>query len=213
VIAIDLTQSVATLEPDGKSDFQKNIEGVTRVLAQVPAGARVTVIGITDHSFAQPYILLSAHVPDDPGYFGERLSAARSEIVRIWRLRTIRLAPCFHQTDIFGVLQLASQIFAQQPDTSKRTLVLFSDMQQSAPELNLEALKIVPSFSIEAKRCGAFPELYNVQVHVLGVDGTGKSGIYWQTLREFWGGYFHNAGAVIRSYSVLRELWLTPNLN
>lgn len=51
VIAIDLTQSVATAGPDGKSDFQKNIEGVTRVLWQVPAGARVMVIGITDHSF------------------------------------------------------------------------------------------------------------------------------------------------------------------
>ena len=32
--------------------------------------SRVTVIGITDHSFAQPYILLSARVGADPGYFG-----------------------------------------------------------------------------------------------------------------------------------------------
>jgi hypothetical protein len=33
----------------------------------------VTVIGITDHSFGKPDILLSARIPDDAGYFGERL--------------------------------------------------------------------------------------------------------------------------------------------
>lgn len=56
VVAIDLTQSVATTGPDGKSDFEKNIEGVGKVVAQVPAGTQLTVIGITDHSFSEPYI-------------------------------------------------------------------------------------------------------------------------------------------------------------
>ena len=206
VIAIDLTQSVATVGPDGKSDFQKNIEGVTRLLAQVPAGARIRVIGITDHSFAQPYILLSAHIPDDPGYFGERLAAARGQIVRIWKLRDAHLDPHFHRTDILGALQLASQIFAQQPNVTKKMLVLFSDMRQGTSELNLESLKIVPSFSTVSKRCGALPDLHDVQVHILGVDGASKSTAYWQSLKKFWDGYFHNAGAVMRIYSILREL-------
>jgi hypothetical protein len=30
------------------------------------------VSGITDHSFTQPAILLSASISGDPGYFGER---------------------------------------------------------------------------------------------------------------------------------------------
>jgi hypothetical protein len=135
-IVIDLTQSVATLGPDGKTDFQKNIEGVTHVLAQVPAGPRVTVIGITDDSVAPPYVLLSAHNPDYAGYFGERLNAARGQIVWAWRLRSARLDPQFHLTDILGALQLARQIFTQQPDASRKRLIIFSDMRQSTPELN-----------------------------------------------------------------------------
>ena len=105
VVAIDLTASVAATGPDGKSEFQKNIDAVTGVLAQVPAASRVTVIGITDHSFAQPYILMSARTGADPGYFGERLSGARGQLVRTWRQRSARLDPHFRRTDILGALQ------------------------------------------------------------------------------------------------------------
>ena len=70
VVAIDLTRSVAVTGPDAKSEFQKNVDGVTRVLSQVPVGSRVFVIGITDHSFTQPYILLKANVPGDPDTSG-----------------------------------------------------------------------------------------------------------------------------------------------
>ena len=58
VVAIDLTQSVAASGPDAKSEFQKNIDGVTRLLSESAVGSRITVIGITDHSFTQPDILL-----------------------------------------------------------------------------------------------------------------------------------------------------------
>ncbi len=206
VVAIDLTQSVATAGPDGKTGFQKNIEGVTRVLSQVPTGTHVTVIGITDHSFAQPYILLSAQVPNDPGYFGERLNAARGQIIRAWKSRSTRLDSHFHQTDILGAFELTSQIFAQQSDSSRRTLIIFSDMRQSTTGLNLESLQTVPSFSILAKRCGTLPDLHNVQIQVLGADGAGKSMIYWQSLQDFWKSYLRNAGAILTSYSALRYL-------
>ena len=158
VVAIDLTQSVAVSGPDGKSEFQKNVDGVAKLLSQVPAGSRVTVIGITDRSFAQPYILLSARVGSDPGYFGERLSVARSQLVRTWRVRSGRLDPRFKHTDILGALQLAAQIFAQEPDAAPKTLVVFSDMRQNTPELNLESPKVVPQYGTLAKQCGAPPQ-------------------------------------------------------
>ena len=205
VIAIDLTQSVATVGPDGKTDFQKNIDGVTRVLSQLPAGAHVTVIGITDHSFAQPYILLSAHVPDDPGYFGERLNAARSQIVRAWKSRSVRLDSHFYHTDILGALHLSSQIFAQQPEASKKTLVIFSDMRQSTQELNLESMQTVPSFSVLAKRCRTLPDLHDVQTQTFGVDDAGRSSVYWKSLRTFWQQCFRAAGSSTFRYSALRE--------
>ena len=206
VIAIDLTQSVAVSGPDGKSEFQKNVDGVTRVLTETPAGSHVTVLGITDHSFAQPYILLSVRVPDDPGYFGEHLSSARSQLVRAWKLRATHLDPHFQQTDIFGALLLASQVFAQKPDVGRKMLVIFSDMRQSSAGFDMESLPIVPTFMTLATRCGAVPALHNVQVHVLGADGAARSTAYWQSLRVFWGSYLQNAGATLESYSVLREL-------
>jgi hypothetical protein len=71
VIAVDLTKSVAVHAPGQPSEFQKNIDAVTKLLAQIPANSQVTIIGITDQSFSQSDILLSATVPDDPGYFGD----------------------------------------------------------------------------------------------------------------------------------------------
>jgi hypothetical protein len=93
VIAIDLSTSVGTPGPDGKTDFQKNVNGVTHVLSYLTSGSSVTVIGITDHSYAQPYVLLSAHISDDPGYFGERLTRARAQLIRELR-RLSRTALC-----------------------------------------------------------------------------------------------------------------------
>jgi hypothetical protein len=207
VVAIDLTKSVDVKGPDGTTEFQKNVDGVTRILAGVPVGARVSIIGITDHSFAQPYILLSAKVPDDPGYFGERLSVARTELVRVWKLRSSRLQPSYSSTDILGALSLASQIFHQQTSTGKRrVLVIFSDMRNHTREFNLELLAPSGLHGI-AKGPRVIPaDLYHVQVDALGVDGAGQTAAYWQGLEEFWRGYFQGAGARLDSFSVLREL-------
>ncbi len=206
VVAIDLTRSVATAGPDGKSEYQKNVEGVGRLLAKSPAGSRITMIGITDHSFTQPYVLLEARVPDDPGYFGERLNAARSQLVRVWEHRAAHLNPGFRETDIFGALHLASQIFSGQRDASRNVLVIFSDMRQSTSCLDLESIKAIPSMRAVAHRCGEPANLDNVQTYVVGADGEGKPTDYWQSLKSFWHAFFQNARADLRNYTVLREL-------
>lgn len=40
----------------------------------------------------------------------------------------------------------------------------------------------------------------------MGVDASGKSVNYWQTLRDFWIGYFALAGATVEDYSTLRQI-------
>lgn len=205
VIAIDLTASVSVSGPDSKSEFQKNVDGVARVLGQAPANSRISVIGITDHSFAQPYILLSARVGADAGYFGERLAAARNQLVRTWKLKSAHLDPGFHRTDILGALELASQIFAGQPGSAKRVLIIFSDMRQNTPELNLESPSLAPEFSAVAQRCEPLPSLRGAQVAALGVDGAGKSTAYWESLRTFWKDYLSHAGAELKNFTTLRE--------
>jgi|HubBroStandDraft_5_1064220.scaffolds.fasta_scaffold07449_2 hypothetical protein len=206
VIAVDLSQSVAVHAPGQPSEFQKNIDAVTKLLVQVPAGSRVTVIGITDQSFAEPDILLSATVRDDPGYFGERLAAARTQLVQAWESRSQRLHPTFPHTDILGALMLASQQLADRVDTPHKVLVILSDMRNSTSELDLDT----PSGAIQFSRAltqGGMPlaDLRRVYVYVLGVDAINKSTSYWQELCDSWTLYFKEAGADLKNYSILRE--------
>jgi hypothetical protein len=80
------------------------------------AGSRVTILGITGDSFAEPDILLSAQVANDPGYFSERLSAAWRHFARAWQERSFHLEPTVLRTDILGALLVASQLFQDVTD-------------------------------------------------------------------------------------------------
>jgi len=207
VIAVDLTRSVSVTGPDGKSDFQKNLDGVSRVLAQVPAGAHITVIGITGRTFTQPHILLSASVSPDPGYFGERIAAARDALIRGWSVRSATLRPDSRSTDILGAFLLASQIFAQSPAGNRKLLLIFSDLRNTAFGLNLERpLSLLHAQSLLDARHISVADLQGITVDALGVDGAGESTTYWQRLQAFWAEYLRQSGARVGSFSVLRGL-------
>jgi hypothetical protein len=205
VIAVDLTQSVAAAGPDGKSDFQKNVEGVGKVLAQIPASTQLAIVGITDQSFSEPYILMRAQIPNDPGYFGEKLTAARAQIVRAWAQKSAKLRPDFRQTDIFGALELAGQIFSQDKSANRRALVVFSDMRESVPYIDFERAKVVPEYRFVANKCGELSALKNIVVYLVGVDGAGKSAAYWESLHRFWREYFQDTGATLQTFTILRD--------
>ncbi len=206
VIAIDLTQSVGVTGPDGESEFRKNIDGVVRVLAKVPAGSRVTVIGITDHSFAQPYILLSARVSDDPGYFGERLGLARARLVGGWKVRSKTLQPRFHSTDVIGALMLAGQILDQPSNANRKVLIIFSDMRHHMPDLDLESSDALTRLDGTEKVRPIPPNLRGVEVYILGADSAGRSLDQWRDL-PIWTGFMIRSGALPKGYSILRD-WL-----
>lgn len=203
IMAVDLTKSVAGKGPDEQTDFQKNLDAVTKTLAQVPSGCRVVVIGITDRSFTQPYILLSASVGDDAGYFGERLARARSELVRMWKKRMSRVAPAYVSTDVFGGILLAAQLFDQSSPKARKILLIFSDMRHHTADVDLESPRLVPF--VELRQKAPLPRLQGVEVYVLGVDGAGKEIPYWTSLERFWTEYFEKCGAALRRYSALRD--------
>ena len=205
VVALDLTKSVAAKGPDGKTEYQNNLDGVSHFLMTLPSGASVTVIGITDRSFAQPLILLRAHVPDDPGYFGERLQSARGQIEKAWQAKAAHLEPHFEYTDLLGSFTLAGQIFDAQPG-SEKILVIFSDMRHHTRDLDLESSSKITAWSrARINREISVADLKNAQVYALGVDGARKDFVYWSELRQFWITYFQHAGARLMTYSVLRE--------
>jgi hypothetical protein len=49
--------------------------------------------------------------------------------------------------------------------------------------------------------------LFQIQNKLLiSVDEAGNETAYWQSLRDFWTAYFQKSGAILKAYSVLRDL-------
>src|ERR1700674_2351935 len=208
VVAVDLTASVARASGlDQKTELQRDVAAVGKLLATVPAGSRVTVIGITDRSFAQPYVLLSARLDGNEGYFKERIATAHQQLLATWQKRSQSLVVSFQQTDLLGALVMSSKVFEPR-EGHRNVLVIFSDMRHETRSLNLARLAVVPVQSTlsEIERGGLVADLNGIEVYVLGVDAAGKSVGYWTSLRDFWLAYFGKAGAKVRLYSMLRDL-------
>lgn len=208
VAAIDLTASVGHATGlDQKTELQRDMASVGQLLANVPAGSRVTVIGITDRSFAQPYVLLSARLDGNEGYFQERIANAHRQLLATWQKRSQSLVENFNQTDLLGALVVSSQVL-QPKEGHRNVLVILSDMRHETRSINLTRLPVMPVQSTldKVKRGGLIADLKGVEVYVLGVDAAGKSVGYWNSLRDFWLAYFEKAGAKVRAYSMLRDL-------
>lgn len=169
-------------------------------------GARAG-LGISDRSFAQPALLITARVDDNAGYFDERLATARRELVRLWKTRQASLTPNAAQTDLLGALFVAAERL-QHDSGAKPVLVIFSDMRHDTAALTLEPHRLPPTAALLAtvKRQRLLADLRGVQVSVLGADAAGRTIGEWQAVRDFWVAYFREAGAVLKNYTVLRDI-------
>lgn len=206
VVLLDLSRSVAVRGHDSRAGFEKNVQSVTGILAALPAGAKVTVIGITDDSFATPYIIFLAELAGDEGYFKERLANGHAALLRAWRERSERLMPSCPKTDILGALLIASEVFHDSPGGGRKVLVVLSDMRQATGALDLERQAVVEAPTAMRQVAGnkLMADLGGVTVYAEGVDGAGESVGYWQSLHDFWKAYFVQTGATLARYSALR---------
>jgi len=93
ITLVDLTASQAVALQDRRSEFAMNVAAVSSLIAELPAGTALKVIGITDASFARPARLLSASLSGDAGYFGERLASGRHQIDAAWKKASENLSP------------------------------------------------------------------------------------------------------------------------
>jgi hypothetical protein len=191
-----------------RAEFEKNLQGITSIMAALPPGAKVTVIGTTEDSFAAPYIILSGKLAGDEGYFKERLANGRATLTRAWQARSAQLAPRCAETDILGALFVASEVFRESSGDRRKVLVVFSDIKQATSALNVEHQPVVqiPAALQQVKNNKLFADLQGVDVYAEGVDGAGESVGYWQSLHEFWMAYFVRVGATLVGYSALRGL-------
>jgi hypothetical protein len=207
VILIDLSRSVGANGPDDRSEFQKNVTAVSQVLRQVPAGVRVTILGITDDSFAPPYFLLRATVAPEVGYFGEKLTSARQRLENTWKVKSRDLTPSFAGTDLFGAFLVAGQIFQEAGAGRRDVLVVFSDMWQETREFNFGKMKEVCALEAmeKVRTQKLLANLRDADVEVLGTDAPGRSKAEWACVRDFWMKYLAEAGARAHEYSVTRD--------
>jgi len=204
VILVDLSKSVAVKDPPGETLCRKNFKAIGRVLETVPAGSRITILGITADSFGSPDILLSAQIGSEPGYFREKLLSAHQTLRATWQTRSERLECNARGTDILGALMVASQIFKRSP-ANQSELYIFSDMRQSSrvPDTNMGGRSAPDEPLTYLSSKGLIADLAGVRVDILGVDNVGKDLESWHALHTFWQQYFENARARLDQYSIL----------
>jgi hypothetical protein len=144
VILVDLSKSVAANNEKNSSPCKKNFKAVGRVLENVPADAKITILGITADSFGDLNVLLSAKVSSNRGYFGEKLLIAHQKLEDEWRKRSEHLECNARGTDILGAVCVAGQIFKTYPATHSE-LLIFSDMRQNTKEVSLGMIRLPKS--------------------------------------------------------------------
>lgn len=114
------------------------------------------------------------------------------------------LATSSRGTDVFGALELAAQFFAAYPEAGDRTLVVLSDMVQSANGMHLGAVDDWSEAEISALLARApNVDLRGVRVYVVGAGATTLARMTPAEIagiRSFWTRWFEEQGARIVFY-------------
>jgi hypothetical protein len=196
VVIKDLTSSTP-----GEQDSLNNAF-ISTLLSQSSAGDEVYVTGITDASFSKPLVILHGTLPDDRHPLKPKLLAAQQSIISEWKSKSRSAARPYKASDIIGAVYHASLLLRGK--SSEKWLVILSDMRNSTKELDIENMPEIDGEKslnqLGAK--GLIPNLTGVHVAVLGVHTTGKtiSPIYYQSLENFWRGFFESAHAEVVAY-------------
>ena len=109
---------------------------------------------------------------------------------------------------LLGSMLVAAQAFDHPTADRREMLMIFFDMRQSTPVLDLERPAVVHKTDAlqQVAKNHLIPDLHGVEVYALGVNASERLVHYWQTLRGFWIGYFELAAATVESYSILRQI-------
>lgn len=207
IAGIDLSQTSA-VGYNGRSELEQNRQAIAAVLSRLPAGASITIIGITDQTYVNPHVLLSAELTADPGYFGSRLNEGRRQLVAEWQKRSNSLTASFKATDILGALRYAGEVLARSA-AKRKVLAIFSDGRNCTAELDLESPRVIvvgPALT-RVRKHGPINSLTGVDVFLFGAgDHSGKrSTSYTVGLKDFWEAYVKEAGGSLLVFSTTRE--------
>ena len=206
IVNLDISKSVETKDYTGKeTGFSKNVQAVEEIIRnRLAPGDRIYAVGITKYSFSRPYIFLNHKLTDRKGASGEGL--AKDKLVLIKKWHALDLKPNAKGTDIFGAIILSSMRFEN--NQSEKVLVILSDMRNCSRILDIESPDriAVDKALNKVENAGLIPDLKKVKVSCLGVHSSGKTPVYWQSLKDFWTQYFQKAGAAKLVFTMGRGL-------
>ena len=208
LVGLDQTASVANTGYDDESDYAKNVKALQPLIAQLPPGARLKVVSISDQSFSKPHVLFSTKLPENTGdlKFFNRVEAEKKRAAAEVRALSDSLRLRFQKTDVFGFLLYASAVLKEVP-YRRKVLVIFSDMRDSRA-VDLESprqLRVAEALQ-STNQQKLIADLTGVEVFVYGVHAQGKDAVYWDSLKAFWTAYFKESGADLRTFSMTRSV-------
>jgi hypothetical protein len=202
IVLCDLTQSLST------ASFQANIEGISGIINSLSYGDRLLIFGITD-SFGNPAMLFDRTLPINNNYLDLQVKAAQEGMVSEWNnvSKGLRGKTKYKKSDILGAISLLPYMAGLSSQNAQNILIVFSDLRQCTPDLDLESVKRIPTDRVlpQLKGSGKIPRLNGYQVYLLGVDPNGKSADYFESLKDFWMKFFAESGAQVRSFSIDRH--------
>jgi hypothetical protein len=202
LVLLDLSKSVSL------ESFRANVDGIAELIAKLQSGDHFVAVPIRDKFGAA--ILLDETMPNKPGYMRLQEQTAREAIRAKWMNASKTIKPTYGRTDLLGALTAIS--YLGNVSVAGAHIYIFSDLQQSTPELDLEHVPYIPVAQTIArlKRTESIPRLDRAEIYSLGVDPVGKSAKYYATLREFWFAFFRESGAEVRVFSIDSHI---PDLN
>ena len=171
----------------------------SEILDNLGYGDRVAIITVRQHDIREPIrqwhdtMPLPHNFAEVNSFDASRLSSARASarevLDQFFKLDT---APTQH-TDLLTTLYTAAE-YVRDAGRRPTTLVILSDMLQSAGGIEMAHVKSMPSANwIEQQKTrGLVPSLTNTCVVAVGPDVTNEQGLL---VRAFWEKYFAATGA------------------
>lgn len=193
VVLLDLSRSTPPEE------HRQNKKFIGELINFLESGDEVFVIGITNASFRDVRVILSANMPIDHDPLKPKVLTARERLIALWQARNDSVVCWSDSTDILGAVSYAELLFRDLAPGVEKWLIVESDLRHSIGSLNLEQLDVIPSKQclLDLRKAEAIPQLPRVKVALLGAHTSGEniSRAYYESLQQFWRGFFDAAGA------------------
>lgn len=203
VVGIDVSLSEDQTSVTGKNSLEANKRMVESAIHTLTPGETIHVVGITANSRADPWIIFSARIGKDPGFFSEKLKKGRAIIVASWRHTARGLKLFSKNTDILGFMEIASDLLRH---SERKRLILLSDGKNCTQELNLEKVPTkAGGFMDKLDDIQKFPDLTSTKCYWYGAGGPGTSRIHLSSLEEFWHGFMQRSKGKLLYFSSLRR--------